>query len=1039
MLVTGANFDGLLDDELQKAVQGKKFDNVDAVLVTGESAAIDTIGCDELHATNLTVGEREDPQQQITVSTMEVRGDVVDIGVNNPCTVNIEGSLNYNGHSIEELLADAGAGAQLQIENIDNDSVKTENLTVTNYTRLNDLLVGRNETKGDYKMEAFSVFLPEDPDDRVKINMGSEDAYDGGETPKLIVKGREVNLAVRGDSRFWGNLFVIGDIYQNGKTLTNIVQAEVGDAFKAKQKLGKVEVTSFKKTGVGEGDFMDLGDPALVLLKVGQGFTTLPTFINTHLTNVSGFAPQGKLVTICDNLKVIDNITCGGLTVNNTVGDNVGLVKLGQSDKLKVSVKNANNNKYEEKTFDDYIKNTAGTLTSLGTANKNFTFNGNVKCAKLTASGDTTLQKLTCNGEIKAGTNAIACGTLTAKTKIYFGNDNLSLNSDGKIVFNSLEKYNRKTNTGNVYLGNHEYIKIWDGTKDIDLPNYIYDHSKSSSVLSSEASSNFGTYKSVTSAVIGNKFMQTLSVISKETTLPAYNTIKFVGSTKSLKDLIDEAAAKGGGGGTTGDVSKACTFAYDVSVKDGTAWIGYSGKEEYDQSMYINGKRIGIGENRCNSIYIGHNMEKQAGIVSPTIHIGGQAITNTYIESGELYLGGAKKVYIGPWHDHQDEYTEVTIGAEKTDLHLKGRRIYIGNDTVREASNKTQIFFYYTKKTETKNEAVEGTTEEGTAETEEEEVKCLTLSMEELANVLQGKYVSTEEGANAGETTITPGFVVTENATVNSELSALNVTVTGDLITNTITSDYEDGVINVKRPLQIQNEGKGDSYSTTINGGNINAYEMRLTHEMNGTDATFTGGVTANSITCNELNVEGDELPVKKKMRFEDPLQNAVMNRTTQYTTHKIKIDTIYNGEKSLGDKVFNIVFTRINELYVAVSAPSKTSLAGSSWLTTFNDGTRTISSFSAETMGNIFPDGFNTSDMASFSIPFIIRATYTDGVYFYNGGLWLNPQSNNMEINFTGNVLEKLTKDNQLLDLDCIPGTAMVLCPIVEAQYYFI
>ena len=174
-------------------------------------------------------------------------------------------------------------------------------------------------------------------------------------------------------------------------------------------------------------------------------------------------------------------------------------------------------------------------------------------------------------------------------------------------------------------------------------------------------------------------------------------------------------------------------------------------------------------------------------------------------------------------------------------------------------------------------------------------------------------------------------------------------------------------------------------------------------------------------------------------MCFEDPLQNAIMNRTSQYTTHKIKIDTTYSGEKSLGDKAFNVVFTRTNELYVAVSAPSKTSLAGSLWLTSFNDGTRTISSFSAETMENIFPDGFNTSYMASFSIPFIIRATYTDGVYFYNGGLWLNPQSNNMEINFTGNVLEKLTENNQLLALDCIPGTATVLCPIAEAQYDFI
>lgn len=299
--------------------------------------------------------------------------------------------------------------------------------------------------------------------------------------------------------------------------------------------------------------------------------------------------------------------------------------------------------------------------------------------------------------------------------------------------------------------------------------------------------------------------------------------------------------------------------------------------------------------------------------------------------------------------------------------------------------------------------------------------------------------VTVSDADNANETTITPGWVVTDNATVTEELAVGNITVTGQVSTENITTETSDGVINVKRPLLIQNEGEGDSYSTTINGGSINAYELRLTHELNGTDATFTGGVTANTITCNELNTDEDELPVKKKMRFSDPLQNAVMDRTTQYTTHKVKIETIYNGEKSLGDKVFNVVFTRINELYVAVSAPSKTSLADSSWLTTFNDGSRIISSFFAETMGNIFPDGFNTSDMVSFSIPFIVRATYTDGIYFYNGELWLNPQSNKIEINFTGDPLEKITENNQLLALDCIPGTATVLCPIAEAQYDFI
>lgn len=1032
MLVTGANFDKLLDDELAKSVQGKKFDQLDAVLVTAESAIIDSFDSDELHTTNLTVGEKEDPQQQITVSTMEIRGDVVDIGVNNPCTVNIEGSLNYNGHSIEELLADADEGAKLQIENIDNTSVKTKNLTVTNHTCVDDLAVGRIEKEGSYVMEGFSVRLPEDPDNPVNINMGSNDVYSADETPKLLAKGRNVNLAVHGDSRFYGRLISIGDIFYNGKPIENVIKAEVAEALKDKQNVGKMEVVSFKKTGVGEGDLMDLGDPTLVMLKVGQGFITLPTFINTSITKATDFAPNAELVTIHDNLKVIKNIDCGGLAITNTDGKDVGLVKLGQTDKLKVLVKNAKSGKYEEKTFDEYIKKTVGTITSLGTANKLFTFNGNLICNNL-SSGPLQCEAITCT-TINAKDNAIDCGTLTAKTAISLGKNNLKLDNNGKITFNSLVKHNHDTNTSMIYLGKDDCIKIWDGTKDIALPNYIFDHSKSSSVKSSAASDNFATNKGVKNAVFGNDFMQTLTVVSKATTLPAYNTIKFAGSNKSLKDLIDEAAAKGGGGGggTTGDVSKACKFANDVSVKDNTAWIGYSGEEEYDLGMHINGKRIGIGENKCNSIYIGNGMERTKAGVSPTIHIGGQAITNTHIESGELYLGATGEVNIGPWIG-RDEIMTVNVGKTKTDLHLRGRRIYIGNDVVSQDSDKTQIFFYYTMKKEYKNEINEGTTEETY------EVKEVALSMEELANVLQGKYVSTEEGANSGETTITPGFVVTENATVNSELSALNVTVTGDLITNTITSDYEDGVISVKRPLQIQNEGEGDSYSTTINGGSINAYEMRLTHELNGTDATFTGGISANTITCNELNVEGDELPVKKKMRFEDPLQNAVMNRTTQYTTHKVWIYLDKDNTSDEGGKTFNIIFTRINELYVAVSAPTKLELAGKEWLTSFNDGTRTISSFSAETMGNIFPDGFNTSDMASFSIPFIIRATYTDGVYFYNGGLWLNPQSNNMEINFTGDPLEKITENNQLLALDCIPGTATVLCPIAEAQYDFI
>ena len=96
-------------------------------------------------------------------------------------------------------------------------------------------------------MEGFSVNLPEDPDNPVNINMGSNDVYTDDDTPKLLAKGRNVNLAVYGDSRFYGRLISIGDIFYNGKPIEDVIKAEVAEALKDKQNVGKMEVVSFKK------------------------------------------------------------------------------------------------------------------------------------------------------------------------------------------------------------------------------------------------------------------------------------------------------------------------------------------------------------------------------------------------------------------------------------------------------------------------------------------------------------------------------------------------------------------------------------------------------------------------------------------------------------------------------------------------------------------------------------------------------------------------------------------------------------------------
>ena len=1040
MLVTGANFDKLLDDELARSVQGKKFDQLDAVLVTGESAIIDSFDSNELHTTNLTVGEREDPQTHVVTSSLEARGDVITMGSQGrQTTLNVTGIINYNGQQLDQLIAAGGGGAPVQIDNINNTSVTTGRLSATQYAKINNrLFVQKNENDGF--MPAFDVAIPDDPQKLSTTYIGSQD-YKNPHTGQVILNGRPCNLEVNGNSTFNGDVTVGGKLVNDrGIPIENVIKAEVGEALKDKQNLGKMEVVSFKKTGVGRGEFMDLGDPTLVMLKVGQGFTTLPTFINTYLTNVSGFAPQTKLVTINDNLKVKDNITCGALTVNNTAGQGVGLVKLGQSDKLKVSLPTGRG--YVEDTFDNYIKNTAGTLTTLGTKGNDFTFNGNVKCAKLTATNALSCKAITCT-TINAGNNAIECGALTVSNTISFKNNSCSMDNTGAFQCKSFTKANYATSASIIQLGLPDKVKLFDQAtkKEITLLDCIQSNSKGATSIKN--AKDFGTADTVQNITIGGNNTASVSIQSRGILLPNLNDVTFKDQGKSLQELINEAAASGGGGGGGGtgfDITKAISLGTNPSVKDSAIFIGTSEKDT-TQTIYVRGKKVQVG-NHGSELQLGRYMDKIDDNTFANLYIGNHLNNDTIIDGHNIKIGEYKTPLVtvkaqqinvgenitpvtnikgGEINVGNDNLIEciINVGTENTNLvKIDGRQIDIGND-------RTILNMYYANDDDDNGENAGA--------------KCLSLSMKELANVLQGKYVSTEEGANSGETTITPGFVVTENATVNSELSALNVTVTGNLITNTITSDYEDGVISVKRPLQIQNEGEGDSYSTTINGGSINAYEMRLTHELNGTDATFTGGISANTITCNELNVEGDELPVKKKMRFEDPLQNAVMDRTTQYTTHKVWIYLDKDNTSDEGGKTFNIIFTRINELYVAVSAPTKLELAGKEWLTSFNDGTRTISSFSAETMGNIFPDGFNTSDMASFSIPFIIRATYTDGVYFYNGGLWLNPQSNNMEINFTGDPLEKITENNQLLALDCIPGTATILCPIAEAQYDFI
>lgn len=301
--------------------------------------------------------------------------------------------------------------------------------------------------------------------------------------------------------------------------------------------------------------------------------------------------------------------------------------------------------------------------------------------------------------------------------------------------------------------------------------------------------------------------------------------------------------------------------------------------------------------------------------------------------------------------------------------------------------------------------------------------------------------VTVSDADNANETTITPGWVVTDNATVTEELAVGNITVTGQVSTENITTETSDGVINVNRPLLIQNEGEGDSYSTTINGGSINAYEMRLAHELNGTDATFTGGVTANTITCNELITDADELPVRKKMRFSDPLQNAVMDRAAATVAiqqefgylHK-EVSTGSNG-KILTN--FNIVYNRLNEFYVFVSAPAKMSLAGDYFISMWNSKPASTLTYEVNVLNDVFPADFNKDNLLPFEIPFNIKAIFDNGSYLYPAKLTVDPGNNTLELNMDSsiNLLEHWAEDNHIVSIIAIPGTTTIISPTTATQ----
>ena len=215
-----------------------------------------------------------------------------------------------------------------------------------------------------------------------------------------------------------------------------------------------------------------------------------------------------------------------------------------------------------------------------------------------------------------------------------------------------------------------------------------------------------------------------------------------------------------------------------------------------------------------------------------------------------------------------------------------------------------------------------------------------------------------------------------------------------------------------------------------VTSGNIMADEW-----VTAKNATITEGISAQNGTFSmklevaELDSREDELPVKKRMKFEDPLQGDALNR--KEATDVIGGDVYF----TCGSSTFlifspRIVFHRVTEFIVYVSINGDTRDINESLATSIaNAGACTAISFQGSSAFSSFPK--NIASIFELNIPLTLQVKEkTDGIKEYrcnlllkNGGISFAPLDND--------VFEAVHGEGkQLIQISLSPYKEFVVAP---------
>ena len=788
---------------------------------------------------------------------------------------------------------------------------------------------------------------------------------------------------------------ITGTLTYNGERIENLI-AHGG------QQLVNIDCQTFKRTGAS----CDLGDVGTVTVVPANGGNrlTLPEYISSEVDGKDSFGEWGKQTTIK-----------GKLTVN------------------------------EDTTIIGHLNANAGL--------------------------DTHGQKIICGDLDCEKDGNIATGTVKANRII--GTDRVSSKSFTK---------DDKDDNATIYLGDCEQIRVYEGEKDQGIYNL-----KEWTEASAEAVCNYATKISTEAdpengvVQVGGDKVLILALKTKGTSVGLYeesmvlntNKVYFIGKDHETyyTDVAEDKIYLVTKRAPNDEYYSSLPTLYDVGTGEYAIYdelFAYNGMQIrcHDPKNADEHKQLlEVGWHQC-SIYGGQNTYKPTVYTQGVLLIG-QSIYLPPFNRIQMYPSDAKGNPTPAPENGKPlpdvKYVPFMVELKKA-LGIKG--LTMTNET-----DAAEDYDYNTDKVT--NE-----------ETGEEEQGTRAPSIFTKGGILAVKRIISGKSVTAVDPTditkhstlasdhITTDTVKATNLFASEWVTANNATITEGISAQngTFTNKLETKKLTVDETASINNLDVGDTCS--IN--NLHARETTTDHIMptEGSsvtiygDTTVEGGLTVNAIKSKiddqavtiqdlssrvfsaaeittqnfstyEITSELDEIPAKKRIRFEDPMQSDVLNRdqASEVIGYKpsLQCDSI---TMSFGEISF--VFHRVTEylLYVSIINDYTMNFEGDN-ADKINSESLLCTKITLETTHPFKNYPSNTSREQTASVPFIIVTTASDGtVKHYDVKLFFD--GTGLEIKFTGDIFELGKGETKLKTLTFKNLAGFALLPSNNTQENF-